>query len=84
MTTCRALGIILVPVLKVKGNHSFCMVQVALARPKFASSSLKKVLACKYLSNVTPIDNVLIIQGFPTSFGLRLVQSMTLNLDSCR
>ena len=54
---------------------------MALARLKSALNSLKKVLLCEYLSNMTPIDDELTIEGFPISFGLMLLQRRALNLD---
>jgi hypothetical protein len=52
MNTCKGLGTILAQVQGRKGNLSFYMGWVELARLKFASDLLKKVLICEYLSNI--------------------------------
>ena len=52
MNTCKGLGHILAQAQGRKGNLSFYMDWVELERLKFASDLLKKVLICKYLSNV--------------------------------
>ena len=51
MSTCKGLGTILGLVLGIKGNPSFYMGWVELARLKFVSNLLKKMLICEYLSN---------------------------------
>ena len=57
MSTCKGLGTISTLVLGRKGNPSFYMGWVELARLKYVSNLLKKMLICEYLSIVLLIED---------------------------
>ena len=57
MSTCKDLGTILALILGREENPSFYMGWVELARLKFVSNLLKKILICEYLSNVLLIED---------------------------
>jgi hypothetical protein len=57
MSTCKGLGTILALIMGRKENPSFYMGWVELARLKFVSNLLKKMLICEYLGNLLLIQD---------------------------